>query len=562
VCVVQSFAMNTLIDELLKKRGIVSDEAREAFLHPDYDAHVDNPMQMKDMDKAVVRILTAIDEKECIAIYSDFDADGIPAGALLHDLFIKIGHERFINYIPHRNTEGYGFHKKAVKTLKEKEASLIITVDVGIVDIATTAYANKLGVDVIITDHHLPQAKLPQAVAVLDPQRVDETYPYTGLCGTGVAFKLAQAIIIQGRILEKEWAKSIPNGWEKWLLDLVAIATIADMVPLTKENRTLVHFGLLVLRKSRRPGVASLCKKLHLNQSYLSEDDIGFSIGPRINASSRMGSPETAFTLLTTTDISVAENCARELESLNNKRKGQVAQISKILKERFKDDSDDEVLVAGNPDWNPALLGLAANSLVDTYHKSVCLWGRDGLGNIKGSCRGDGETHIVELFRQAGNILTQFGGHEHAGGFALEYDNVHTLKEELNKAYAHINIKEEKDTFEKMEGDFTMPDTEIREMYNSLIHLAPFGIGNKKPVAKFNNVVVQSLRQFGHDGAHMELHIVSGINKDVRAIAFFKSPESFTCVPKEGSSVTLLCTLELSRFAGRTSFEVRIVDIV
>jgi len=548
------------VQELLAARGVLTKKDAHTFFNPDYDEHMDNPFLIKDMGIAVERILKAIDEKEHIAIYSDFDADGIPGGALLHDFFKKVGHERFTNYIPHRDTEGYGFHEGAVDVLHKKGVTLIITVDVGITNSETVTHANARGIDVIVTDHHIPPKELPNAIAVINPQRVDETYSFKHFCGTGVAFKVVQAVLLAAREQKKEWVANIPVGWEKWLLDLVAIATVGDMVPLVDENRTLVHFGLRVLRKSRRPGISALCRKLRLNQSYITEDDIGFSIAPRINAASRMGSPETAFELLITSDVVVANERAKELDTLNNKRKGQVASIVRELKKRFEEDSDTAVLVAGNPKWNPALLGLAANSLVEAYGKTACIWGREGTGSIKGSCRGNGQVNVVEMFNEAGDVLEQFGGHAHAGGFSVSHEKMHTLGDSFNAAYKIVAQKtEEKEVF----ADAEVASETIGRIQKMLTQFSPFGMHNPKPIFVYKQVTVQAHRQFGQDDAHIELLLVEEEQRaPQRAIAFFKSLESFTRTVSVGATVDVLCTIELSRFAGKTQLELRIVDIV
>ena len=548
-----------LVQELLGVRNIVTKQAAEDFFTPDYERDVHDPFKLRDMDKAIDRILKAIEDNEYIAIYSDFDCDGIPGGSLLHDLFKKIGYERFTNYIPHRDEEGYGFHVSAVDKLAKENVTLIITVDVGIMGNAAVDHATEIGVDVIITDHHIPGEELPKALAVVNPQRTDETYPFKYLCGTGVAYKLAQALLMRARETKKEWVEDIPLGWEKWLLDLVAIATVADMVSLTGENRALVHFGLTVLRKSRRPGIAALCKKVGAQLAYLTEDEIGFSIGPRINAASRMGNPELGFRLLTTTDVGEATDVARELESLNNKRKGSVASIVRELHARFEEDSSDAVLVAGNPKWNPALLGLAANSFVDTYGKTTCLWGREGTGSLKGSCRGDGYVNVVEMFHSSSDSLEQFGGHKHAGGFAVKNESVHTLGKTFSEAYLELT----KDVTEEPEYiDAELPLSDLRRMHTTLMKFAPFGIENPKPIFVCNRVVVRSLNQFGKEKNHFEMHITKDESAATqRTIGFFKTPESFTCIPKLGESVDVLCTLELSRFAGRVRLELRVVDI-
>ncbi len=548
------------VQDLLVARNIMTVESAKDFFNPNYNTHVHDPFLMRDMDTAVERIIAAIDAQEHIAIYSDFDADGIPGGALLHDVFKKVGLKRFTNYIPHRDTEGYGFHKEAVDVLAKKKVTLIITVDVGTANPETVDHANTLGIDVIVTDHHLTQGVLPNAVAVINPQREDETYPFRHLCGTGVAFKLVQAILIRAREQKKKWVQDIPEGWEKWLLDLVAIATVADMMPLVGENRALVHYGLLVLRKSRRPGIGALCRKAGLQQSFLSEGDIGFTIGPRLNAASRMGSPEVGLTLLTTQDAGTAADAAKELHSLNNKRKGQVASIVRELKKRFDEDSSGNVLVAGNPNWNPALVGLAANSLVDTYGKTVCLWGKEGTGDIKGSCRGNGSVNIVEMFSATEGALAKFGGHEHAGGFSVEHEKIHTLHEVLNVAYAEVSSKVEKSI---VNVDATLSHGDAQNVNRTLESFAPFGIENPKPIFLCPNVIVRSAKQFGKEELHFEMHIAEkDAPKTLRAIAFFKNAESFSTHPALDKVVDVLCTLELSRFAGRVNLELRIVDIV
>ena len=549
---------DALTQDLLAMRDITDEQNATAFLQPDFERDTRDPFLLSDMDKAVARTRKAIKENECIGVYTDFDADGIPAGALLHDLFTKIGHENFINYIPHRDSEGYGLHKSAIEKLKEEGVTLLLTADVGIADIESVAYANELGVDVIVTDHHIPGEVVPEAAAIVNPHCGE--YPFVELCGTGVAFKFAQALLFEGRVQNDPWVEGVPEGWEKWLLDLVAIATVADMMALVDENRALVHYGLIVLRKSRRPGVAALCKKLSLPQSKITEDDIGFSIAPRINAASRMDSPEKAFELLTTSDPGRAADIAAELESLNNKRKAHVASIVRDLKKRFEENNEAAVLVAGNPKWNPALLGLAANSLVDVYGKTVCVWGREGTGSIKGSCRGAGDVNVVELFHSISDVLTQYGGHEHAGGFSTTHEGVHSLSESFNEGFKKVQKPGED---EVVFADAELTTLPLSQTYRTISEFAPFGIENPKPLFLCKNIEVQGVRQFGRDDAHVEVLLArEGVQEEIRAIAFFKSPDSFTAPLQENTKATLVCTLEQSHFAGRTRLELRIVDSV
>jgi single-stranded-DNA-specific exonuclease len=556
-----------IIQLLLKKIGIETEQDAEAFINPSYDAHMHDPFLMSGMSDAVNKILDTIDSGDKIAIYSDFDADGIPAGVILHDLFKRIGFDNFVNYIPHRDKEGYGLHKEAIEQLAKEGVSLIVTVDVGITAIESVEYTNNLGVDVIITDHHEPKDDLPQAMAILNPKQVHCNYPFKELCGAGIAYKLVQALIIKGRQhsgLVKNFNK-LPDGWEKWLLDLVALATVADMVPLMGENRTLVYWGLLVLRKSRRVGIQALCNKLRISQQLLDENDIGFSIAPRINAASRMGHPEDAFNLLSTKDQQEAGVLANKLESLNNKRKGQVAAIVRSINtklEHLKDQGDlPSVIVVGDPSWSPALVGLAAGSLADKLGKVVCVWGREGTGILKGSCRSGDGASIVDMFKVSGDALLYYGGHHAAGGFAVSDESVHTLSDKLIKARDSLHINNDNKQQKNGDIELALRDVNTRTLEEFQL-LAPFGIGNPKPVFSFTSVQINSIRHFGKEENHIEIHIRDSAGTVRKASKFFATSASFTRDVIEGDSVTMLANLEHSSFAGRRSLELRIVDII
>ncbi len=409
-----------LVRTLLARRGVEKEEDIAAFLNPDYVAHTHDPFLLQGMKSAVARVLAAMADGERIAIYADFDCDGIPGAALLSDLFRKLEYENFEVYLPHRDREGYGFHTAAIAALAARGVSLIITIDVGTNATDAVRFAKERGVDVIVTDHHEvtgpPAGGLPNAVAVLNPKIFP--YPFPHLCGAAVAFKLAQALLIEGKCRGIENFVKVQDGWEKWLLDMVAIATIADMVPLVGENRALAHWGLAVLRKSPRPGIRALCRKLRLAQQELTESDIGFSIAPRINAASRMDEPDLAFKLLTTADPIEAEALVAKLEKLNASRKGIVASVVRQARihvdQRFT--AHERVVVLGNTDWKPALLGLAANSIMGERGGVVCLWGRDVNGNLKGSCRSDGSVSLTKLFANAGDVFEECGGHNASGG--------------------------------------------------------------------------------------------------------------------------------------------------
>lgn len=557
--------ISELVRSLLTKRGIESEDQVEAFLRPDYEAHTHSPLLLTGMETAVARALAAVEAGERIAVYADFDCDGIPGAALLSDFFAKIQYENVETYLPHRDREGYGFHKEAIDAFAAREVKLIITVDVGTTSVEAIRYAQGLGIDVIVTDHHeipVPSTGgLPDAIAVLNPKR--DPYPFPHLCGAAVAFKLVQALLMEGKRRRLNGFADVPIGWEKWLLDLVGIATVADMVPLVGENRVLAHFGLAVLRKSPRPGIRALCNRLRLRQSELTEDDIGFSFAPRINAASRMGDPDLAFRLLTTHDSNEAERVAAELEKLNTRRKTLVGSVvreaKKHVRERFA--KDEKVVVLGNPEWKPSFLGLAANSIVEERGGVVCLWGRDAMGRLKGSCRSDGSVSVVELFTNAPGAVIEFGGHAASGGFSVSHEGVHTLHEELARAAAGIEpgASPERDTA-KSDAHASLSEVSAT-LLREVSCLAPFGIGNPKPVFLIKDTNISAVRRFGREHNHIELILTCArTGASARAFDFFKSPESFTGVPEEGRVMNLLATIERDSFRG--GLALRLVDVL
>lgn len=542
-----------LLQELLIARDIKIPEDAEAFLNPDYDLHVHDPFLMKDMNRAVDRVLAAIRKEEHIVIYSDYDCDGIPGGVLLHDFFKLIGYENFSNYIPHRHEEGYGLNVASMDVLKERDAQLIVTVDSGITDTEPVARANELGMDVIVTDHHLPGSELPPAYAVLNPKQDGDTYPEPMLCGTGVAYKLAQGILARNRFGVKE-------GKEKWLLDLVGLATIADMVPLRGENRVFAYYGLQVMRKSPRPGLQKMCRKMRVDQRHLTEDDIGFMIAPRINAASRMDEPMEAFTLLATRDESEADVQAEHLNKINDQRKGVVASMVREIKKRLHERGEmREVIVLGDPRWKPALLGLAANSLVEEYNRPVFIWGREGNDLLKGSCRSDGSVDVVALMNEAKDALEQGGGHAFAGGFSVLHEKIHQLEDVLVAAYEKIKGAANMENALVIDRRLTLDDV-TWETYKTIEQLAPFGEGNPKPLFLFPAISIVESKLFGKDKTHLELAFENSSGKKIVAINFFDTSHKkieFTA----GKEINLVATLEKSMFKRYPELRLRIVDI-
>lgn len=562
-----------LVRALLAKRGLTDARAIDAFLNPDYEKHTHSPLLLHGMDKAAVRLLAAISGGERIAVYADFDCDGIPGAALLSDFFAKVGYGNVEIYIPHRDREGYGLHKEAIEELAGRGTGLIITVDVGTTAHEAIECARGKGMDVIVTDHHEPsrEREAPPALAILNPKL--NGYPFPHLCGAAVAWKFVQAALAEGKRRGISGFANVPAGWEKWLLDLVALATVADMVPLVGENRVLALFGLAVLRKSPRPGIRALCNRLRLRQSELSEDDIGFSIAPRINAASRMDEPDLAFRLLTTRDPNEAEQIAARLEALNARRKGAVASIvreaKKRVHERFR--ADERIVVLGDTEWKPALLGLAANSILESERRLpagqaggrqvVCLWGRDARGRLRGSCRSGGGVSVVELFANAPGAVLEYGGHRLSCGFSVSHESVHTLAAALARSMEDVSANPAPAGGAPAE-DSTISLSEMSpRLFEEVSRLSPFGIGNPKPVFLVVRAAISSVRRFGKENNHVEVLLScerTGVS--ARAFDFFKSPESFTHTPAIGHSANILATLEKDSYRG--GLALRIVDIV
>jgi len=524
---------------------------------------------MKNMGKAVERILKAVQNDERIAIFSDYDADGIPGAVILHDFFTRIGYLNFENYIPDRHGEGFGLNTKAIEGLAKGGAKLLVTIDCGITDVEEVAFANKLGIEVLITDHHLLGTEVPQAFVILNPKQLDCQYPEKMLCGSGVVFKLIQALCLEIRNSKFDIPVTISPGWEKWLLDMVGIATLSDMVPLTGENRVFAYYGLKVLKKSPRRGVTELLSVLRMNRADITEDDVGFSISPRINAASRMGIPMDAFRLFATKDENEAATLAKHLDKINNERKGKVAslvkEVKKVVEERSPSTSSGQrprkVVVAGNPNWRPALLGLVANSLAEDMHCPVFLWGREESIELKGSCRSGGSVDLSLMMHEASSVFSAFGGHKEAGGFSTTLEKVHLLESELERAYEKVRAEYVSDQTRIADALLTFDEVNDKT-WQEVCKLAPFGVGNPKPLFLFQNVKARKIEQFGKDKQHLKLTFAKENGVYVNAIQFYAKVEDFPPALGEGRAVNLLAHLERSTFGNRIELRLRIVDIV
>ncbi len=521
------------LEAMLCERLGLTEETKNDFLYPKYE--LGDPFKFSGMERAVDRLYTAVKNGEHIGIFADYDCDGIPAAVILVDLFkaLKV-HDRVHIYIPDRHDEGYGVSSMGIDELQTKGVSLIITVDVGITALAEVADANSRNIDMIVTDHHHMLSELPAAFTVIHPELGE--YPNKGLCGAGVAFMLIRAFI------QKHGEEfGVKEGWEKWLLDLVGFATLSDMVPLQGENRILAAYGLTVMRKTRRVGLRTLFALAGLSLDRLIEQDLTFTVAPRLNAASRMATPMLAFDLLSTNDPREATIIAKRLEEINNDRKLLVARTVKEAHARLDKRELAHIVVIGDATWRPAVLGLVANKLQESYTRSFFVWGGNGTDVLKGSCRMISVHHAAQLFGALPEgVVVEAGGHQAAGGFSVTKEKVHFLEEALNTALSQMPIMEDNDS---SLGQLEMPLAIATARHHEVIRrFAPFGVGNPEPQFTFRNVKVTSIKKFGKAKEHLECTVEDDVG-DATAFTFFATP-ALEAKVTSGNLISFTATLE------------------
>ena len=490
-------------ENFFKNRNI-KDKNRDDFFSFDFEKDNLSPFDFINMDKSVDRIKTAIDNKEKILVYTDYDCDGIPAATILSDFFNKIGYKEFQVYIPHRHLEGYGLHIEALDRFVCNGYTLVITADLGITNIEQVEYLKSKNVDIVLSDHHLPivldgKEILPDTEYLINPMVSYEKYQNKYLCGAGVAWKIVHAFLVKYR---NEYG--VVDGWEKWLLDMVAIALVADMMPLSGENRKLVTFGLKVLQKSPRPAIQKICSIAKINQKNLNEKDIAFTFAPRINAAGRMDHPILAYKMLADID-GKALDYVETIENLNTKRKQSVKDINSFLKDMTFNDGDGPILV-GNSEWPIGVVGLVAQKIVDDTGRTALVWGSEG-DVARGSVRSGNMNHnAVNLLAACKDALLHFGGHEQAGGFSLNMSNLSLFQELLSKNHLdNIVLKTNDDTQFFVDSEINTRDIN-QKTFNILREMAPFGIGNPDPRLRLSEKII-NIKRFGSDNQHIELSI-------------------------------------------------------
>ena len=525
---------------LLRARGIDTEEKARRFLNPSLSG-LSDPFQMEGMKTAVELIRSAVDAGERIMIFGDYDADGICAVSVLLETLTEEGAQVSFR-LPDRRKDGYGLNEGVVREIAGI-ARLLITVDCGISNHAEVALAKSLGMTVIVTDHHQLPETLPEADAVLNP--LLGSYPCPYLCGAGVALKICQAL------------QGIP-GLEK-RLDLAAIATVADIVPLQDENRIIVREGLKRISTTVRPGLRALLECAGLS-APLKADDLAFRIGPRLNAAGRLGDATLGVRLLLTGKTETARAAAKQLEEMNRLRQNQEREITSEALRRIGETpsfTEDRVLIAVGEGWNPGLIGLAAGKICEKYYRPAIVLSipEDGSPAV-GSCRSIPGVHIFELLRECGDLLVRFGGHAQAAGLSVKAENIPALREKLNRI-----VREtcgEGVFIRRLEYDLEIPFRSwTPDTLSELELLEPTGCGNPCPVFLLSDASVQSMRRVGRDLSHLQLSLLTPENTAVRGIAFSRGEEA----EKEHTDVDLLYRPVRNVFNGRVSIEAQVLEL-
>lgn len=543
--------LSPLFARLLINRGIRDSRSAKIFLSPELD-QLHSPFLLNDMTPAVSKIREAIEGGKKILVYGDYDVDGITGVALLVLILQRMG-ALVSYYIPHRIREGYGLNKGAIEKASREGIGLIITVDCAVSALEEVAYARKFGIEVVITDHHEAGESLPHAVAVIDPRRRDSSYPFNGLAGVGVAFKLAQALQAQNN---KGPHLSASLGEH---LDLVALGTIADVVPLTGENRILVKHGLKTLAQTERPGLGALMEVAGLKGKELTAGQVGFILAPRINAGGRIGEAERGVRLLLANSREEALPLANSLDRENRLRQEMETQTVDEAIEKVKEEMDldqERVIVLSDDGWHPGVIGIVASRLVERFYRPAILIALDEeMG--KGSARSIEGFHLLQALTECQDLLLSFGGHSQAAGLTISREKINLFRERINEV-AQSQL-ETQDLIPKLNIDAQLSLKEMSlELIESLHRLHPFGAGNPKPV--FSSTQADLLAPpFLVGNNHLKLRLTDGTV--VREAIGFRMGDKLSELGGKTSPVDLAYSLEINQWEGGKSVQLHLKDI-
>ena len=536
----------SLLATVLAARGITTSEAAAEALERETSLTI-SPMLMQDMDKAVARIQKALANDETIAVFGDYDVDGITSTVLLLDYLKNCG-AKCLRYIPRRIEDGYGLSKDAIQGLRDKDATLMITVDCGITGNEEIDFAASIGMDVVVTDHHECKENLPRAVAVVDPHRPDDAYPFKYLAGVGVALKLVLALGGPDR----------ENALFARYCTLAAIGTIADVMRMEGENRTIVSCGLAALNHTDFVGIHALLKEAGLLGKPITSIQIGFVLSPRINAAGRMGAADLAADLLQETDPVKAEELAKQLCDLNRERQAveqsicadAIAQIERLRPE------ERNALVLSSEEWHQGVVGIVASRLSEKYAApSFMIHLKDGSG--KGSCRSYGGFNLFSALESCSDLLDGFGGHELAAGFTIPEENIDTFRQRMNRFVKAASGGERAVSCLEVDAAISNPADMTLEQVDHLAQLEPYGSGNPRPVFALLGATVDSVQAVGQ-GKHLKLRLSKGPSR-FDAI-FFSMPEAAAQL-EPGCRVDAAFYLQANTFRGTTTLQLQLVDL-
>ena len=536
-----------VLRQLLFNRGYGTDADARAFLKAETDFNTD-PFQLTGMGAAVERLSFSLEHEEPVAIYGDYDVDGVTATALLVQALRAFGGNAE-GYIPNRFDEGYGLNTDALDNLKAKGVKVVVTVDCGIRSPREAEHAREIGLDLIITDHHHPAVgELPPALAVINPKQPGDAYPDKNLAGVGIAFKMAEALFS----CQPPPASLRPQD----LLDLVALGTVADLAPLIKENRSLVRKGLKQIRETKRQGLFSLANVAEMVIGKTTAGQIGFILGPRLNAAGRLESALAAFDLLTTKDFMLAGQLAQQLDVQNRRRQ----ELTRETQEKAEslataDEKEPYLLIAVDKEFNPGVVGLAASRLTEKYYRPAIV-AAQSESETRGSCRSIPEFHITDALDKCADLLVRHGGHAAAAGFTVRNDNLPEFIRRM-KEIAESELCN-KDLRRNLNADIEIPLSELGfDLLKNLAYFEPTGYGNPEALFVSRDVKVKSSRTVGADGKHLKLTLEDDRRFTVDSIGFRMGELQATLPPR----VDVMYTLEPNEYNGRTSLQLNLKDV-
>jgi len=537
----------SLIDRILEARGI-NDNLKSSFLQPDYSNQYD-PFLLPDMQKAVDRLGDALKKQEHIMVYGDYDIDGLTATALILDAFSSFGFENIDVYMPNRFVEGYGLTIDAVEKISAGGANLILTVDCGSLSEKEIIRANELGIDVIVTDHHNVAETQPPAIAVVNPKRINHKYPFIDLAGVGVAFKLVQAMQTK--------FSGLPKGQEKWLLDLVALGTVCDVVPLIDENRTNVYWGLKVLARTKRPGLKALMAVSKVEVRKVNSRSLGFSLGPRMNAAGRLETAQYALDMLISDDSLAALETAQYLDTLNTTRRTDQAKILKAAIAQAEELALDPVLVVSNADWSHGIVGIVASKLLERYKKPTFVL--QEIGKVtKGSARSYGDFSAADAIKASKGVISKGGGHKLAAGVTLPTENIEAFRKILNDFYNSLDLHgQEELLLPKADTNANLNEV-TDDLIDLLSQLEPFGYGNPQPILKTDSLLVVNSRKMGDSAQHLKLELQDE-NGDSMWFLAFNAPDYFFV--ENGTRLSIWYHPDINEWQGRRTVEGRLLHL-